>query len=1212
MGTSQPHSNMPKQTTGAARANVPFRMAATTGPGIAFRIRAAFAKRLCGVVAVGPTDQSGPPAAGRRGVSLAGSLVVLVAVVALPLMVLAASALWLQYLNQRNSAEAQLVEQARSIALLVDREFERTRAVAETLAAAVAVASGDLSGDLNAVEGELRAARDLLATNLAPESHRPILGLMHAQGFRLLNTEWAPGERRTGLHGTPVALSAVAEGRPVISDLFIGASASAPVVALAVPVFALTQNAGGGRDIIGAIGISIPRERLIAIVNEAGVPPGGSVSVLDRKGVVVARSLRDAETVGKTPASVGLKTILASEYGIAPPDTMTPDKVSSVVAFARAPYTGYILGIDVPDQVFLAPLRNSLLRSAAVGILVLMGGLALAIVTAGRIVSAFGRALGTATRTGATGTTAIKSSGLSEADDLAALLRTTFAEREQASRDVRALIDDSPIGIVIFDADGLVHEVNDALLSIVGLTRADLPDGAFIRGEMTQHAWVAAAEAAFAEALRTGQRTPYEKLHRRPDGVVVPVLVSYGPGAAFVMDLTGQRAAEAAYTETEERLSFSLSAGRLGAWEVDLNTRVLRCSDITKTLLGRGLEEALSYDEVLSQIHPDDQERVRSAVGCSIRDGGDFRIEHRFIWPDGSIHWIEGRGRALLQPGKAARLVCISADITERKQAEAALRDSEVRLRAITDTMPQIVWSTRPDGYHDYYNQRWYELTGATPERTEGDRANPLFHLDDRTHARARWRHSLATGEPFEIEYRLRMANGSYRWMLSRALPIRAENTGEILRWFGTCTDIEETVAARETLARSREDLEQLVAARTQDLQASQATLAQAQRMEALGQLAGGIAHDFNNVLQAVLAGGELLELRPADTDGVRRYARMILEAADRGSAVTQRLLAFARRGDLRAESVDPAALHTSMRDILAHTLGDGVKVGISLAPDLPPLLADKGQLETVLINLAANGRDAMSGIGVLTLAATSEIVGPDDVPGHRGHLKAGGYVALSVSDTGAGMDALTLARATEPFFTTKPIGKGTGLGLAMARGFAEQSGGGFHIASTLGRGTTVTLWFPVAEGGLPVGVVPTENIARIAARQNGVRLLLVDDDTTVRDVTAEVMEASGFVVLRAESAAAALAILDRNEDVDILISDLSMPDVDGVSLIREAQRRRPGLPAILLTGFATNAAEIARDGAISSNFLLLRKPIHGLQLAERVAGLLDAAPERD
>jgi CheY-like chemotaxis protein len=378
--------------------------------------------------------------------------------------------------------------------------------------------------------------------------------------------------------------------------------------------------------------------------------------------------------------------------------------------------------------------------------------------------------------------------------------------------------------------------------------------------------------------------------------------------------------------------------------------------------------------------------------------------------------------------------------------------------------------------------------------------------------------------------------------------------------------------------------------------------------MEALGKLAGGMAHDFNNVLQAVQGSSALIDRKPADVYAVRRNARIILEATERGAAITRRLLAFSRRGDLHAEPVDPIALQASLCDILSHTLGDGVIVRIEQEPDLPPLLADKGQLETVLVNLATNGRDAMSGIGVLTLAAAAETVHPDQVPDHRAALKAGAYVRLSVSDTGVGMDAETVARASEPFWTTKPVGRGTGLGLAMANGFAEQSGGGLHISSSPGRGTTVTLWLPVAEDGLPDTPECPEPVASIACHGRVPRLLLVDDDDIVRDVTAEVMEATGFIVLRAASAAAAISLLDANADVDILVSDLSMPDMDGVQLIHEAQRRRPGLPAILLTGFATLAAELAVDGSAGGEFSLLRKPIQGKHLAERATALLEAA----
>ena len=245
----------------------------------------------------------------------------------------------------------------------------------------------------------------------------------------------------------------------------------------------------------------------------------------------------------------------------------------------------------------------------------------------------------------------------------------------------------------------------------------------------------------------------------------------------------------------------------------------------------------------------------------------------------------------------------------------------------------------------------------------------------------------------------------------------------------------------------------------------AEARLAQAQRMEALGQLAGGIAHDFNNVLQAVIGGLNLIQRRSGDEAVVKRFAHMVIDAAQRGASITGRLLSFARRGTLRAEPIPPLPLLEGLGEMLAHTLGIGIGMQIDVDQNLPWLLADKGQLETVLVNLAVNARDAMPEGGTLLLAARSEKV--LDAKAHAAGLTPGGYLRLSVSDTGTGMSVTTLARASEPFFTTKPSGQGTGLGLAMARGFAHQSGGGFVIESTLGQGTTVTLWFPEAIGVL-------------------------------------------------------------------------------------------------------------------------------------------------
>ena len=421
---------------------------------------------------------------------------------------------------------------------------------------------------------------------------------------------------------------------------------------------------------------------------------------------------------------------------------------------------------------------------------------------------------------------------------------------------------------------------------------------------------------------------------------------------------------------------------------------------------------------------------------------------------------------------------------------------------------------------------------------------------------------------------------------------------------------------ATARLAALNASLETRVTERTAELRAAydrlgeearerelaEARLAQAQRMEALGQLAGGIAHDFNNVLQAVTGGLSLIQRRSDNPAAVKELARMAGDAAQRGASITGRLLAFARRGALRAEPVPPWPLLEGLHEILAHTLGAGITMRVVADQSLPPLLANKGQLETVLVNLAVNARDAMPSGGTLLLAATHEMV--LDAAAHPAGLTPGGYLRLAVSDTGTGMDAATLARASEPFFTTKPLGQGTGLGLAMARGFAHQSDGALVIESASGQGTTVTLWFPQAVTALAVSD-PALLESAAPAVLTSARVLVVDDDAMVREVVACQMEELGYCVTQAGDGLEALAQLDGGAAVDLLISDFAMPGMDGLTLIREARRRRPKLPALLLTGYVDASVRLAVEDAAMGSTALLRKPVSDTVLAERAAALL-------
>ena len=433
--------------------------------------------------------------------------------------------------------------------------------------------------------------------------------------------------------------------------------------------------------------------------------------------------------------------------------------------------------------------------------------------------------------------------------------------------------------------------------------------------------------------------------------------------------------------------------------------------------------------------------------------------------------------------GAALTWAATSLATRERERASsAATVQEEARFRTITDAMPQMVWSAQPDGRHDYYNRRWYEYTGMQPG--EGREAwRVLFRSGDLSHAMAAWRRSLATGEPFQAEYRLKRADGTWRWCLSRASPLRDPATGAVQRWFGTCTDIQDLVEARETLARSGADLERLVAQRTaalmqavdalhaEALERSQAeeALRQAQKMEAVGQLTGGIAHDFNNMLQGIASSIELAQRRAEQgrVEDTHRYIESALKSVDRAAALTGRLLAFTRRQASQPVPVDPDALILGMEGLIRRAVRRSVTVELHAGGGAWTVLCDPNQLENALLNLAINAGDAMPGGGRLAISTRQVHLDEMDVAGHEG-ARPGDHTEIAVADTGTGMDEGTRARAFEPFFTTKPVGRGTGLGLSQLLSFVRLTGGVAQIDSEPGHGTTVRLCLPRHEARQP------------------------------------------------------------------------------------------------------------------------------------------------
>ncbi len=661
----------------------------------------------------------------------------------------------------------------------------------------------------------------------------------------------------------------------------------------------------------------------------------------------------------------------------------------------------------------------------------------------------------------------------------------------------------------------------------------------------------------------------------------------------------------------------------------------------------------------------------------------------------------------------------VNTDISLQVKAEDAVAKSEARFRLLADSMPQFVWSATADGARDYHNARWYAYTGAPIGSCDGDAWTEWVHPEDRGAALTAWRRACEAGLSFQSEYRLRSRSGEYRWVLAGGQAER-DAEGQVTRWYGACTDIEDLVQARLLMQRSRDELEALAQLRTgernllatlvertdvmvmaldtdyrilainranvdgierlygrrpkvgdnvltllaeqpeqqaisrdawarafageeftviqtrwdstrapfdyeikfrtltndagetigafqfvtdvtqrikdqQTLAQAQEALLQAQKLEAMGQLTGGVAHDFNNLLTPILGALDLLKRRGVGADREQRLIHGALESAERARTLVHRLLAFARRQPLQSTPVDVGGLVEGMADLVASATGPTIGVTLKIA-DAPLMAkADSHQLEMAILNLAVNARDAMDGSGEVTISVAAESVELD----HPAGLKPGGYVRVCISDTGKGMDEATISRAIEPFFSTKGVGQGTGLGLSMAHGLASQLGGALTIESKPGAGAHISIWLPESIDSAISGRSPQRSHVRGA--EAGV-VLLVDDEPHIRAITAEMLTELGFEVREANSSEAALSAVQEGLAPDILVTDHLMPGMTGVELAYAVQAILPDTRALIISGFA----EVE---SLDASLNRLAKPFVQSDLACALAELRGARP---
>jgi len=546
------------------------------------------------------------------------------------------------------------------------------------------------------------------------------------------------------------------------------------------------------------------------------------------------------------------------------------------------------------------------------------------------------------------------------------------------------------------------------------------------------------------------------------------------------------------------------------------------------------------------------------------------------------------------EAGTVTSIFVEGTDITDRHISVEALRNSEARLRELNaDLERQVIeraqargltWKLSPDllgalnskGYFETANPAWESVLGWTEEEVVSMSIFELLHPEDLEHTRAGFELTQVGQPALRFTNRYRCKDGSYRW----------------ISWIGIPEDGYVYCTGRDVTAeRAAED----------ELTAAQEALRQSQKMEAIGQLTGGIAHDFNNLLTGIIGSLDIVRRRTAAKrlDEIPRFMDAATAAAQRAGALTHRLLAFARRQSLDTRPNDINRLVANMEDLLHRTLGEHVELKCSLAPDLWTAFTDANQLESAVLNLAINARDAMRDGGRLTIETTNVHL---DAPyaSQQDDVDPGDFVVIGVSDTGAGMPADVVARAIDPFFTTKPVGQGTGLGLSMVYGFARQSRGHLRISSEVGLGTTVKLYLPRA---LQDAVVLDKRAER-TPRGQGETILVVEDDATVRLILADVLEELGYNVLLASDARPAIPILQSDRRIDLMVSDVMLPHVNGRKLAEIARASRPGLKVLFVTGYAENAT--FRGDFLDPDMDMLTKPFALDDLGAKVRAMIE------
>ena len=845
--------------------------------------------------------------------------------------------------------------------------------------------------------------------------------------------------------------------------------------------------------------------------------------------------------------------------------------------------------------------------------------------------------------------------------------------------------------------------VNAAFLKVTGLTR-QMVVGKTV-AEVIPEPSLTAVLGKYRQAIAEKATVLWEETSEYPNGrltgevSIVPVFDENGTCTHLVgsvHDITERKRAEQAISEGQQRLRIASDATKLGIYEYDVPTGTILWDARVRQFWGVGRDVPVTIDTFFTGLHPEDRARTQAILDRALdpAGSGEYYAEYRVVsHADGSERWVAASGQVFFENGQAVRMVGTGQDISERKRAEAELRESEERFRNMADTAPVMIWVSDPNKLFTFVNKRWLEFTGRGMEQELGSGWAAGLHPEDRHLFYEAFSSAFDSHRNIQLECRLRRADGEYRSILCSGVP-RFAPGGIFAGYIGSSIDITH-LQSEERFRQLAENIDQIfwmldireqrvlyvspafekvwgrsatslyqnrgsllesvhpedrdrvtaffskvgsepaeesyrivrpdgtvrwiqdrsflvydaagkpyrVAGIAEDVTAHrelEEELRQANKMEAIGRLAGGIAHDFNNLLMVVGGYGHLvLDATPA-TDPRHHKLKQILTASQRASALTSQLLAFSRKQVVQPRIVNVNNLLTSMEALLRPLMGEHIRLKVDLASDLPSVRVDPNQLEQVLINLAANARDAMLDGGEFRIQ-TAFI---DGRAGAASGRDPGPCIRIQISDTGCGMSPEVLGHVFEPFFTTKGVGKGTGLGLSTVYGIIQQNHGTIHVSSEPGRGTAFEILLPAPFAGEE----SKPEVSSFESLRGTETVLVAEDESGVRTLVCETLEHLGYTVLRAADGHEALRTLEQSGPIHLLLTDVIMPVMDGRELAKRVSTLRPGIKVVYMSGYTDDT--LAFYGLPQPDTSFIQKPFTPVALAEKLRQVLTVSAE--